>query len=265
MYRRLIERRELYQLAVGSAPEIIADSIENEIRGRLGVPQTTSGSDAIGVLQSLRDQNQMVALNRIWDRGREPLPGADSLRQSLSKRLSRLHATHGSQVSIAKTRVMVREPGGQTFEYDTAPGTEDSLSMNHRALDIIAAVPEGPVSKIRGRFGLLLVGGIRLLPAVKSGGKLFVYSPEAIGHILDALYDGNPLNLEQSGAAWEWPRKIAGVTSLYEALKNLCRWLPQPHQMRIGNQTLGEGTIHFEGKCDVSFEEISDISITGTR
>ena len=66
MYKRLIERKDLYELAVGEFPEVISAAIRADVSSRFG-GQTTA-SDPLAQLQRLRNDMQVNALRKLWAR-----------------------------------------------------------------------------------------------------------------------------------------------------------------------------------------------------
>ena len=70
MYGRLLARHEDYQLAVGAAPELVADAIRSEVSGMLGISENASST---AELQKVRAKAS--SFRRLRASGLETLPG----------------------------------------------------------------------------------------------------------------------------------------------------------------------------------------------
>jgi hypothetical protein len=66
MYARLLERHDLYQLAVGEFPDIFSKAISAEVVNELHTGSSSIIPDPEGRLQAARRSIQRIALQRIW-------------------------------------------------------------------------------------------------------------------------------------------------------------------------------------------------------
>lgn len=85
IYGRLINRRDLFELAVGQFPQIISQSIRDEISQRLipSASQTGGNDDPLERLQGLRQDLQLSVLKRIWRWGMSASPISGDFRDKL--------------------------------------------------------------------------------------------------------------------------------------------------------------------------------------
>lgn len=79
MYSRLLERRDLYELAVGEFPDIVSRAIKNHasVQGNLAGSQVDL--EAMQELESARNSAQSRALHRVWDVNRFSRSRSDDL------------------------------------------------------------------------------------------------------------------------------------------------------------------------------------------
>jgi superfamily II DNA or RNA helicase len=79
MYRRLLERKELYELAVGEFPDIFGSAIKNHARVQGLTSFTDVDVQAISELEDAREQVQSRALARVWDISRQVQSDSDNI------------------------------------------------------------------------------------------------------------------------------------------------------------------------------------------
>jgi hypothetical protein len=116
MYQRLLERRDLYQLAVGEFPELFSSAITAEVSSALNTSARTV--DPIEELQLMRNDHQRLALEAIWGQADgDGSPPSQGFRDSLSR-----------VISEARPGRLVPLPSVQ-------PGEEDALTLLSEALD----------------------------------------------------------------------------------------------------------------------------------
>jgi len=136
MYKRLMERRDLYELAVGEFPEVVGAAIRDAVSARYG-GQSADGADPIAELQRLRKSTQLLALKELW--GQE-IPGHTRTRQ-FREELAEL------VVSQARSqRLAVSTTGGRTkigngataFSFTLESGEEDTISLGHPAMSLFS-------------------------------------------------------------------------------------------------------------------------------
>jgi superfamily II DNA or RNA helicase len=83
MYRRLLQRRDEYQIAVGEFPEIFGSAIKAAVGDRL----SNGGQlvDPVAELNEMRNHFQRVALEAVWQNNKIDLPPSKVLREDLLK------------------------------------------------------------------------------------------------------------------------------------------------------------------------------------
>lgn len=67
MYGRLLERKELYDLAVGAFPDLFSKSIREMVNLQSGTKMSFSG-DVFEKLEELRERSHFDGLSKLWDR-----------------------------------------------------------------------------------------------------------------------------------------------------------------------------------------------------
>lgn len=230
MYTRLIQRRELYELAVGSAPDIVADSIEEEISGRLGAPVRVVGRDALEGLQGIRDQSQVKALTKVWELGREPVSGSEAMRQELAAILIQCFKNSGCEAREEGPGTYAVRWKGREIGFEVAAGGEDSLSLLHEAFEILeGARLRGTDGK--GTIGVLKMDGTPMLFGILTEKELRLIRPDALPKLLRWILEGCPFDVEGCGRNWEWPLPPGKQDDFVEEIFSLCRWLPRTTQM----------------------------------
>lgn len=193
IYTRLIQRKELYDLAVGQFPEIVSQAIREEISSRL-IP-TEFGvrivSDPLQKLQDLRKEIQLTSLNKIWRIGLSTTPLTGELRQ----RLLRL---------IAAIVECERTPAGQlkckfphiAIMVSDAPGDPDCISLSHPAM---RSLPAAQNSGSTIELGYLEGNEVPTAFALKdSEGSIRIIRQEALASLIEFLVNGSPLSAESS-------------------------------------------------------------------
>lgn len=131
MYKRLMDRRDLYELAVGEFPEVISAAIRAEVSSRYGGPPGVA--DPLAQLQRLRSDVQVEALRRLWTRNSTPETLAHQFRSGLSALAqASVAALDGRFFSRGDTTVL--EVGHETVLFSVEPGDDHVISLTHPAL-----------------------------------------------------------------------------------------------------------------------------------
>lgn len=136
MYERLHARKELYDLAVGEFPDVVAESIRAEIAGNLA--GTTLGTDPIAELQRLRRQAQVVALRKLWSREVPSNTITQTFRASLARLLCSLALSLGGACDADGDRYVV-ELEGERYVLSTLPGSDSAVSLSCPLTDRLSA------------------------------------------------------------------------------------------------------------------------------
>ena len=129
MYRRLLERRDEYQIAVGEFPEIFGKAITDAVSDRLS--NTGGLSDPLTELREMRNSFQRVALEEVWQRGPLDMPPSKALREDLFR-----FVENASQINPIDFSGLV---------YTSEVGQRGSLTLTSPALSVSTKVDFGPV------------------------------------------------------------------------------------------------------------------------
>ena len=103
MYQRLLERKDLYELAVGEFPDLFGKQILQHVRdGQTGSPLDLQSF--VEEIQKVRAESQRVALDATWDVDLEPNSASDRFSNKLADASLRLAAHFGEQCEQADLR-----------------------------------------------------------------------------------------------------------------------------------------------------------------
>lgn len=138
MYTRLLERRELYELAVGEFPEVVSAAIRDELSSELGGQQPKK--DAIAELNNLKNSMQVNALLGLWDREVAEKTLTSRFREELAALVRASAIASGAAVSNRGAVVEILH-GTVRAEFSTAAGTDNVISLTHPALAWLREAP----------------------------------------------------------------------------------------------------------------------------
>ena len=86
IYKRLLERKDLLEIALGKFPEIVADAIKSQTYGQ---SQIQGIEEMIDKLSSLKEEVSTVALNKLWTSNSDSIePYSNLFREKIIKNLS---------------------------------------------------------------------------------------------------------------------------------------------------------------------------------
>lgn len=138
MYQRLAQRKDLYDLAVGEFPEVVADSIRAEVASRLG--GATGNQDPITELNKLRNQLQLVALRRLWSLEAPQQTLTAAFRSSLALIICAVAESTGASCDEVDGgyRLVVDD---RQLVLHVEPGSERAVSLSCEALDLLRSTP----------------------------------------------------------------------------------------------------------------------------
>jgi superfamily II DNA or RNA helicase len=188
MYGRLLARRDLYELAVGSLPEIVSDAIRSEVAARLG-QVISEPADPIDGLQRVREDIQVRAIARVWDAATSP-ESTSSVRRSALLRLVGAHlARQGSAVERSDGRITFAE-AGRAVTLDSRPGTVDAVSLRHPVFDSLRTEPTAPSPD---EIVSVEVSGFPIALGVRRVESYWRLPPEMIPDAVSSALDGVPL------------------------------------------------------------------------
>lgn len=153
IYSRLLQRKELYELAVGEFPELISEAIKQEVAARFGHGDGVYLDDPLVRLRELRGQEQHVALAKVWGGDPEGLPGSTRFRSELVSII--VEALGDGTLSEGRATTLI---DGEHVTLDTEPGQPGSVTLTHPALDTLE--PTAPPSRDAAELGVVEVGDI---------------------------------------------------------------------------------------------------------
>ena len=70
IYKRLLERKDLLEIALGKFPEIVADTIKSQTYGDSAIQGI---EEMIDKLSSLKEEVSTVALNKLWTSNKDSI------------------------------------------------------------------------------------------------------------------------------------------------------------------------------------------------
>ena len=151
MYRRLLERRDLYELAVGEFPEIFSKAIRDAVTS-----DEFDVDDALfkvsGEVQKLRLDAQHVALNATWNVDVEVTPASQVMFEELEAALDRAQTIFGLSAAPSGKIVNLTDDRLDQMAMIDLPSPQNSRS--------IYSISSGPA--VMG-FAIDLEGGKKLL------------------------------------------------------------------------------------------------------
>jgi hypothetical protein len=210
IYRRLLARRELYQLAVGQFPELVSRSIRDSVASRFDRSLELRGVDPLAELQRLRGEVQHRAIQRIWDVGSEAVPISEELRSRLRDALTRL--------------VGGRRLQGLTVE----AGSRRPLTLQHevlQAFDQVDVAARGDVSE--RELVVIDEGEVPVAFGVMDGSEIAVVSATELHRLLLSAIGADALQLNGS------PRlDLADLDRSAGLVRGSSRWLPDHDERR---------------------------------
>jgi SNF2 family DNA or RNA helicase len=89
MYGRLLERKELYDLAVGAFPDLFSKGIREMVNLQSGAKMSYSG-DVLEKLEELRERSHLDGLSKLWESSKQGASKSKSVWNELGKFFSEL-------------------------------------------------------------------------------------------------------------------------------------------------------------------------------
>ena len=208
IYERLLQRRDLYELAVGEFPEIVGSAIRNELSARYATGAAAISDDPLQVLQSLRENQQRLAIQRIWKVELSDRPESQRFRERLADIVRR--ATD----SIGVPR------------FSVAAGERDALTLLHPALDMVStASPE--LQPGSPRLSVVLEGSVPIGFVFEEESEFVVIPAEELPSLIGWLALG-----DQIGADPAWIRVPRSSTDLLvETIRMNSLWTPRSNDL----------------------------------
>ena len=131
MYSRLMQRTDLFELAVGEFPDVVGSAIRDELASRFGVE--SDAHDVISELNALKNDEQIRALKTLWDRDLEKTTLTGRFRNELA--CLAISAARSAGASISQSGSVFRIiHGNDTITFSVEPGRNDVISLTHPAL-----------------------------------------------------------------------------------------------------------------------------------
>lgn len=213
MYSKLLDRQELYSLAVGEFPDVVGDVIKS----RLKSDGDFDFSDLENTLKALRDKAEFSALQRIWaSPGLNNSHGA-KFRELLYSILEKFAISSGALESKNELG-MILKVENQLYSVSTTPGNKDSLSLYHPSLGLLETIENRPYKR-GDDICLLLESGQPLGIVIKDKGMYFLLSANDTLQLVNALVfdEGFP-------KGYELP--LSGLESVDEMILTLRKAFP---------------------------------------
>lgn len=213
IYRRLMERSDLYEIAVGEFPDVVSSAIRSEVRARLG--DNEDQTDIIEELNKLKNDSQVAALLRLWSKDISPKTLTTKFLKNLSN-LAMITAMESGAVIIHDAESIEISDDCSNSKYEISPGGEQVLSIQHPALQWLGRLP---INSKAADISVACSNGIPMFFVYKNK----IVSPISIPSFLSAI-------CEIPGKNNFAPIEYLNTDS--EGNVN-CEWLPQPNELAI--------------------------------
>lgn len=138
MYTRLMERRDLFELAIGEFPDVVGSAIREELAQNYD--STTTNKNPIAELNSLKNDLQVQALRKLWDRAVPTMTRTKKFRTELGALALSAAQKAGATVSEVDGVFSVMYEG-TLIQYSVLPGRNDVISLKHPALKWLLRQP----------------------------------------------------------------------------------------------------------------------------
>jgi hypothetical protein len=218
IYERLLQRRDLYELAVGEFPEIVGSAIRDELASRFERGAAAISDDPIQVLQELREDQQRLAIQRIWRSELSDRPESQRFRERLADLAAGVDPDSVSPSSVL-------------------PGGRNALTLAHPALDAVAGTSV-PGSAEPPPIRAILQGSVPIGFALERGEDFIVVPAEELPVLLAWLALG-----EEAAIDPDWihvPR--SSPEQLLDAVATGSTWTPDPRELSCVVPGSAEGT-----------------------
>lgn len=210
IYGRLMARKELFELAVGEFPDIIARAIREECAD----PLSPCWSEALAHLEALRRDQQLQAMKKVWQFGSIGNSRSEEVRKRLHDFLTDQSRSLGIDVNDLPTSYVA--------------GERNVVSLTHRAvlaLRFPLASDVGPSAEL----GFLTANGADIGLAVNHEGFLWVIGPESVPDLLAGLVLRKPFRLDL-----ELARTVPDLCMDPAEVNRLFPWSPDHWALRFG-------------------------------
>jgi superfamily II DNA or RNA helicase len=143
MYGRLLARRDLYELAVGSLPELVSDAIRHEVTSLFDRSEQPSPLDPLERLQEVREDIQLRAIARVWDHQASSPSASTSRRERMIEVMRASLARSGVAGSVIDGRFLAGF-GGREYVLRWEPGATDAVSLRHKLWELLVPAAIAP-------------------------------------------------------------------------------------------------------------------------
>ena len=126
MYEKLLQRRNLYELAVGEFPDIFSAAIRDELAARFH-PDQAMVADPLDVLQRLREEHQYRAMSRVWRIEVSDTSESQAIRDGLIDVVMETASALGFPTEREGDVLFVETDSGSRFPLTASPGEQDSI------------------------------------------------------------------------------------------------------------------------------------------
>ncbi len=212
MYSRLMQRSDLFELAVGEFPDVVGTAIRDQLAGQFGFP--SENRDVIYELNALKNDTQIRALRTLWDRNVVKTTLTGRFRMELVSLA--IAAARGAGASISQEGSIFRvTQDGETVTFSVEPGRNDVINLRHPALRWLASTENR-----RPDFASILS---------EAGGPLFFATPEGPVDpmtVPELLHLASDLQIDLEFSA------IRILSSQHEGTL-FSRWLPQAQALTV--------------------------------
>ena len=221
-YRRLLSRKDDYQIAVGEFPEIFGKSIRNAVVSQLTAQEFST--DALQQLNDTRKHFQRVALEAIWQNQALDMSPSRTLREDLAR-----------FISFTELKFGVKFP-----KFTPEVGVRGSITLKSMALEAAWKTWkfERPISGGSSLIAVKNSESILTLGTKNSTGKLRLIKSQSLGKALLALVGQSSINDE------DFSTKEFDISSLENQISKASL-----QEFLIPRHDLGTNTINGEDKA----------------
>ncbi len=235
MYGRLIERHDLYELAVGEAPEVIAAEIHAQLGGELGMVEDPNRPDPLETLQRLREELQRRALIRILERGAEAAPLSARFRKELLSLVVDIATARQFAVRDLDGGVLDVTIGQETWRVSNVVGRQDCISLGHPLVRIL--LPLAELARVRARgspasLGVLRCGATPCAFVISVGCDHWAMQSAEWPRLVQSLRSGEPCSLEGAVQFVVQPDGRVSPVVAAHVLRQVSPWLPDGRALR---------------------------------
>ncbi|MBW2560064.1 MAG: DEAD/DEAH box helicase family protein [Deltaproteobacteria bacterium] len=221
MYKRLSERKDLYELAVGEFPEVVSAAIRAELSTKYGTRMSVA--EPVTELQRLRGDVQVSALRQLWIRDASGDTVARRFRLQLGELASAGAVAAGGSV-LDGSREVTLEVGQEQVRYSLEPGDESVISLSH---DAMRWVGDLPVRSLPEGLTVLCAGGDPVVFSRAVDDELVVVPSMDVPTLLRTATGPDVFQ------GIEWP------ASIYRGSVDAAPWMPDTSKLTV--------PVHLEG------------------